>query len=419
MLRSEVSRTTVRSGHHDTGDRDIPDAERGEADGRAGTRAADRTDPPDRAAAPPGPDASRHDEAPPLQLISPAGERRSEPDLDRWVADVDDERLGSLYEDMVVVRRLDIEAVALQRQGQLGLWPPLLGQEAAQIGSGRALRADDFVFSSYRESAVAYTRGVTMTDLMRVWRGTALSGWDPRAIGMATPSIVIGTQALHATGYAMGCLKDGVDSVAIAYFGDGATSQGDVNEALVFAASFAAPVVFFCQNNQWAISEPVGLQATRPIADRAPGFGIPSVRVDGNDVLAVMAATRQALARARRGDGPTFIEAVTYRRGPHTTSDDPSRYVDPAVQQAWEEKDPILRVERLLQRAGHLTDERMQSARARADALAAEMRRGCTSLEAPPPLSVFDHVYTTPTSWLERQRSQYAAYLAMFEGGER
>ena len=194
---------------------------------------------------------------------------------DPVVADVDDEQLLALYEDMVVVRRFDTEAVALQRQGQLGLWPPLLGQEAAQIGSARALRSDDFVFTSYRENGVAYCRGAQPADLMRVWRGTALAGWDPRAIGMATPQVMIGSQTLHATGYALGCVKDGVDSVAVAYFGDGATSKGDVHEAMVFAATFQAPVVFFCQNNQWAISEPVGLQAQRPIADRAAGLRHP------------------------------------------------------------------------------------------------------------------------------------------------
>ena len=354
-----------------------------------------------------------------VQLLSPDGVRTGDPEYDPWVADVSDDDLVALYEDMVVVRRLDTEATALQRQGQLGLWPPLLGQEAAQIGSARALRTDDFVFSSYRENGVAYCRGVTPTDLMRVWRGTSASGWDPYAVGMATPCIIIGAQTLHATGYAMGCLKDGVDSVAVAYFGDGATSQGDVNEAMVFAASFAAPVVFFCQNNQWAISEPVGLQARRPIADRAPGFGIPSIRVDGNDVLAVMAATRVALDRARSGGGATFIEAVTYRMGPHTTSDDPTRYVDPQVQQEWAAKDPLLRVERLLERDGLLTDEVSLAVKATADRFAKEMRDGCYALQIPEPLSVFDHVYTTPTSWLERQRSQYAAYLAMFEGGDR
>ncbi|HEY8718985.1 pyruvate dehydrogenase (acetyl-transferring) E1 component subunit alpha [Pengzhenrongella sp.] len=389
MLRSDVSPNPVQRSGTDPGD--------------AGLRPDDGE--------PVGPPQSPDDL---VQLVSPDGLRRPDPTFDPWVADVTDDQLASLYEDMVVVRRLDIEATALQRQGQLGLWPPLLGQEAAQIGSARALRADDFVFSSYRENGVAYCRGVTLTDLLRVWRGTAASGWDPIAVGMATPSIIVGAQTLHATGYALGCLKDGASSVAVAYFGDGATSQGDVNEALVFAASFTAPVIFFCQNNQWAISEPVGLQAKRPIADRAPGFGIPSIRVDGNDVLAVMAATRVALDRARGGGGATFIEAVTYRMGPHTTSDDPGRYADPLVQAEWAAKDPILRVERLLERNGRLTDELMRSVKSTADAAAKEMRDSCYRLEAPEPLSIFDHVYTTPTSWLARQRSQYAAYLAMF-----
>jgi pyruvate dehydrogenase E1 component alpha subunit len=350
-----------------------------------------------------------------VQLLTPGGERRADPQHDPWVEDVSDDDLAALYEDMVVVRRIDVEATALQRQGHLGLWPPLLGQEAAQVASARALRPDDFVFSSYRENAVAYCRGVDLTDLVRVWRGTAGSGWDPRSVGMATPTIMIGAQTLHATGYAMGCLKDGVDSVAVAYLGDGATSEGDVHEAMVFAASFRAPVVFFCQNNQWAISEPVTLQAARPLADRAPGYGIPSVRVDGNDVLAVTAVTREALARARSGGGPSFVEAVTYRRGPHTTSDDPSRYVDPAVEQAWAAKDPLLRLERHLTSRGRLTDEFARAVAERAESVAAELRAGCTSLVAPEPLSVFDHVYTTSTAPLERQRSQYAAYLAMFD----
>ncbi|WP_426594987.1 pyruvate dehydrogenase (acetyl-transferring) E1 component subunit alpha [Cellulomonas sp. McL0617] len=349
-----------------------------------------------------------------VQLVTPDGVRRDDPVYDPVVADVDDEQLTSLYEDMVVARRFDTEAVALQRQGQLGLWPPLLGQEAAQIGSARALRDDDFVFTSYRENGVAYCRGAQPRDLVRVWRGTALSGWDPRSIGMATPQVMIGSQVLHATGYALGCAKDGVDSVAVAYFGDGATSKGDVHEAMVFAASFRAPVVFFCQNNQWAISEPVDLQAQRPIAERAGGYGIPSIRVDGNDVLAVLAATRVALDRARRGDGPTFIEAVTYRMGPHTTSDDPTRYVEPSQKTAWAAKDPIARLERLLR----LPEERTAAITRTADAFASAMREACYGLPDPEPLSVFDHVYVEPTAPLERQRSQYAAYLAMFEGGD-
>jgi 2-oxoisovalerate dehydrogenase E1 component alpha subunit len=352
-----------------------------------------------------------------LQLLSPDGIRVPDPHADPWVADVDGAALAALYDDLSVIRRLDVEATALQRQGELGLWPPLLGQEAAQVGSARALRSDDFVFTSYRENGVAYCRGVSIAQLLPVWRGTALSGWNPYDVGMATPAVIIGAQTLHATGYALGCAIDGADSVAVAYFGDGATSQGDVAEAMVYAASFHVPVVFFCQNNHWAISEPVGLQATRPIADRAPAYGIPSMRVDGNDVLAVMAATRIALDRARTGGGPTFIEAVTYRMGPHTTSDDPTRYVDPHERAEWAAKDPIDRVERHLDSLGLLTDELRASVARSADAAAAELRRACLALPEPEALSVFDDVYAEPHSGLERQRREYAAYLAMFEGG--
>jgi pyruvate dehydrogenase E1 component alpha subunit len=349
-----------------------------------------------------------------VQLLSIDGERMPRDDFDPWVADLDGPALLALYRDMVVVRCIDTEATALQRQGELGLWPPLLGQEAAQVGSARALRSDDFVFPSYRENAVAYCRGVNLTDIVKVWRGNAQSGWDPYTVNMATPAIIIGAQTLHATGWALGAQRDEIDAVAITYFGDGATSQGDVNEAMVFAASFQAPVVFFCQNNQWAISEPVRLQAHRNIADRAPGFGIPSLRIDGNDVIAVMAATRVALDRARTGGGPTFIEAVTYRMGPHTTADDPTRYRDPAELAEWKTRDPLLRLHRLLERQGVLTPEVEAETQAIADAGAAELRAGCIGLADPEPLSVFDHVYATPNATLERQRTEYAAYLTSF-----
>ena len=349
-----------------------------------------------------------------VQLITPSGERVSHPEFDLWVKDITDEHLCSLFEDMTVIRRIDVEATALQRQGELALWPPLLGQEAAQIGSGRALRDDDFVFSSYRENGVAYCRGVDLTDLLRVWRGNASGGWDPYTVNMATPQIIIGAQTLHATGYAMGIQNDGADAVAVTYFGDGATSEGDVNEAMVFAASFQVPVVFFCTNNHWAISEPVRLQSHIQLADRAAGFGIPSLRVDGNDVLAVMAATRVALDRARRGGGPTFIEAVSYRMGPHTTADDPTRYRDPNELEDWAAKDPIARVAALLERKGLLTGELQQQVKDKADAVAHEKRTGCTTMPDPEPLDVFKHVYSTPNSWLDRQQDHYARYLASF-----
>ncbi|KQR52936.1 pyruvate dehydrogenase (acetyl-transferring) E1 component subunit alpha [Leifsonia sp. Leaf336] len=354
-----------------------------------------------------------------VRLLTPEGERVSDVRFDAWVSDIGPEQLLGLYEDMVVIRRIDAEATALQRQGELGLWPPLLGQEASQIGSGRALRRDDFVFSSYREHGVAYCRGAGLVDLLRVWRGTAQSGWNPYDINMATPQVIIGAQTLHATGYAIGIQADGTDAASIAYFGDGATSEGDVNEALIFAATYAAPVIFFCQNNQYAISEPVGLQAQRPIAERAPGFGVPSVRVDGNDVLAVMAVTRSALDRARSGGGPTFIEAVTYRMGPHTTADDPSRYRDPAELDEWRSKDPITRLEAHLASAGMLTPERLTAIQEHADAVASEMRKGVVSLQDPDPMTVFDNVYAEPHTGLARERDHYSRYLRTFVGGDR
>ncbi len=331
-----------------------------------------------------------------LQVLTPDGHRIPSEQYDPWLTDVTGDQLASLYEDLVLVRRIDTEATALQRQGELGLWAPLLGQEAAQVGSARTLRPEDFVFSSYRENAVAFCRGVEPVDLLKLWRGTANSGWDPFSVNMATPAIVIGAQAIHAVGYAMGVQMDRGDAVAVTYFGDGATTQGDVSEAMVFAASFNAPVVFFCQNNGWAISEPVSVQSRQPIANRALGFGIPSIRVDGNDVLAVMAATRSALDRARNGGGPTFIEAVTFRMGPHTTSDDPTRYVDPLLREEWVAKDPITRLEAHLRELGLLTDEFAASVAARADEMAAKLRAGCLALADPAPLSMFDNVYVDP-----------------------
>ena len=353
-----------------------------------------------------------------VQLVTPAGERRADAEFDPWVADVDTAALGRLYRDMAIVRRIDTEATALQRQGELGLWPPLMGQEAAQIGSARGLRDDDFVFSSYREHAVAWCRGVSAADLLRVWRGSAASGWNPYDHNMAVPQIIIGAQALHATGYAMGAAWEGTDTATIAYFGDGATSEGDVNEAFIFAASFDAPVVFFCQNNQWAISEPVDLQSKQPLARRADGFGMPGIRVDGNDVLAVLAATRIALDRARRGEGPTLIEAVTYRMGPHTTADDPTRYRTDEELAAWRERDPITRVRAYLAARGADVDALDAHAKADADRAATELRAGVTSIPDPDPMSVFDHVYVEPNSHLDRQRDHYARYLAMFDDAD-
>ena len=348
------------------------------------------------------------------RLLTPEGERVADPDLDRWVADVDVETLRSLYRDMVLVRRVDTEGVALQRQGQLGLWAPCQGQEAAQVGTARAFRADDFVFPSYREIGVNLVRGAKPADFVLAWRGEAHSTYDPYEIHTATPQIIIGAQALHAVGYAMGIQRDGADQVAAAYFGDGASSQGDVNEAMVFASSFRAPVVFVCTNNQWAISEPVAVQAKFPIAGRAPGFGIPSMRVDGNDVLACLAAMRWAVDIARRGNGPAFIEAVTYRMGPHTTSDDPTRYRDGDEVQAWRRRDPITRLEALLRAEGAFDDAFAAEVAAAADRLGAEVRAAALGAVTRPAIAVFDDVYAEPHAGLDEQRAWFAAYLDGF-----
>jgi pyruvate dehydrogenase E1 component alpha subunit len=352
-----------------------------------------------------------------VQLISVDGQRTLGCPYWDLVADVGAEQLRDLYTDMAVVRRIDVEAMALQRQGELGLWAPLLGQEAAQVGSAQALRADDFVFPSYREHGVAYCRGVDPVDLLRLWRGTALSGWDPATFGIATPAIIVGSQALHATGYALGITLEGASTAAVAYFGDGASSEGDVAEAFGFAASFTVPVVFICQNNQWAISEPVRLQSQASLAQRGHGYGIPGVQVDGNDVLAVLAATRLALARARASQGPTLIEAVTYRLGPHTTSDDPTRYRSAVEEEEWRVKDPLTRLHALL-RAEGLADAGFEKAvTAVAEEAAAALRRGCLGLPDPEPGALFEHVYAEEHPLLDEERRDHAAYLATLEPG--
>jgi 2-oxoisovalerate dehydrogenase E1 component alpha subunit len=348
------------------------------------------------------------------RLLTPDGERIADRELDPWVADIDAEALRGLYRDMSLVRRIDSEGVALQRQGQLGLWAPCQGQEATQVGTARAFRSDDFVFPSYREIGVNFVRGAVASDFVLAWRGEAHSTYNPYEINTATPQIIIGAQSLHAVGYAMGIQFDGTDQVAAAYFGDGATSQGDVNEAMVFASSFRAPVVFVCTNNQWAISEPVSVQAKFPIAGRAPGFGIPSLRVDGNDVLACLAAMRWAVDHARTGNGPVFIEAVTYRMGPHTTSDDPTRYRDKDEVERWRRRDPLARVQAHLKARGEFSEDFERDVAAEADRWGADVRSACLSAVTKPAIEIFDHVYDEPHVGLDAQRAQYAAYLEGF-----
>ena len=355
-----------------------------------------------------------------VQLLTPEGERVHHPGFD---LDFDAEELRGLLRDMVLTRRIDTEATALQRHGELGIWAQLLGQEAAQIGAGRATRPQDFVFPTYREHGVAWCRGLDPLRLLGLFRGVDHGDWDPAEFNFNLYTIVIGAQTLHATGYAMGMQRDGVvgtgdpdrDAAVLAHFGDGASSQGDVNEAFIFAASYNAPVVFFCQNNQWAISEPIERQSRIPLYQRALGFGFPGIRVDGNDVLATYAVTRAALQRAREGQGPTFVEAYTYRMGAHTTTDDPTRYRLSDDVEHWKLKDPIARLEVYLKRNGLADDAWFADLAAEADALGHTLREGCKALPDPQPLAMFDHVYAEEPPELRRQREGYAEYLAGFE----
>lgn len=362
-----------------------------------------------------------------VQLLSPEGERVDHPEYTPRVAHLDADALRGLWRDMVLVRRFDTEATALQRQGELGLWAQSLGQEAAQVGSGRALAPQDYVFPSYREHGVAHTRGLDLTEVLRLFRGVDHGGWDPEAVNFHLYTLVIGSHTLHATGYAMGVQRDGAvgtgdperDTAVVTYFGDGATSQGDVSEALVFAAVNNAPLVLFLQNNQWAISEPTTKQARVPLAARGPGFGVPSVRVDGNDVLACYAVTAEAVERARSGGGPTLVEAFTYRMGAHTTSDDPSRYRSAAEEDYWRQRDPIDRLEKHLVATGELPDAFREQVQAEADALGERVRTTARALGRPETSTMFEHVYATPHSVVDAERAWFERYEASFAGGEK
>ncbi|TFV63550.1 pyruvate dehydrogenase (acetyl-transferring) E1 component subunit alpha [Geodermatophilus sp. DF01-2] len=349
-----------------------------------------------------------------VQLLTPEGERVEHPE---YAVDLDGEELRGLYRDLALVRRWDVEATALQRQGELGIWASLLGQEAAQVGAGRALQPGDMAFPTYREHGVAWTRGVDPLHVISLFRGVDNGGWDPVATGFNLYTVVIGAQCLHATGYAMGLQRDGGESAALAFLGDGATSQGEVNEALIWAASFSAPVVFFCQNNQYAISVPLERQSRVPLYQRAAGFGFPGIRVDGNDVLAVLAVTRAALAAAREGQGPTFIEAFTYRMGAHTTSDDPTRYRLASELEEWKLRDPIARLKAHLSRTGIADQAFFAAVEAEADELAGRIRSGTTEMPDPPGTAMFDAVHAEQTPHLAAQQAEFEVYQASFEGG--
>jgi len=357
-----------------------------------------------------------------VQLLTPDGER-----IDRvtgsdgveYSVDFTDEEYRGLYRDLVTVRRLDAEATALQRQGELGIWASCLGQEAAQVGSGRALQPQDMVFPTYREHGVLYCRGIDPIMPLSLFRGVDQGAWDPAEFKFGLYTIVIGAQTLHATGYAMGVAKDGKvggpdGEAVIAYFGDGASAQGDVNEAFIWSSVFNAPVVFFCQNNQYAISEPLERQTRIPLYKRSAGFGFPGIRVDGNDVLATYAVTKHALNHARAGQGPTLIEAYTYRMGAHTTSDDPTRYRIPAEVESWQARDPITRLATFLTHHHIANTDFFADVEEEVRQAAALLRERVLALADPDPDSLFDHAYPNGSPEIVAQRREHSRYAASF-----
>ena len=350
-----------------------------------------------------------------VQLLTPDGDRVEHAEFP-YAGDRD--AVALLYRPMVLMRRIDTEGFALQRHGELGLWAPSLGQEAAQVGSAAALGPKDFVYPSYRETLVGWLLGIDLADLISVYRCSTLGGWDAQKYRFGPLSIVIGSHPLHATGHALGLrMRSEANAAVLTYFGDGASSQGDVMEALEFAALQQAPVVFFRQNNQYAISLPAARQSAVPIVQRADGFGMPGVQVDGNDVLACQAVTEAALRRARDGGGPTLIEAMTYRMGPHTTSDDPTRYRDAAELDAWQARDPIARVRALLERDGEDAGF-FAGIAAEAEELGQTVRAKCLAIPEPDLEAWFDSVFAEQTDELRSQQAEYVAWRDQYESAQ-
>lgn len=351
---------------------------------------------------------------PMVQLVDPAGVRVDDPD---FAAIVPPEKAISLLRDMALIRRFDTEATALQRKGQLGLWAPLLGQEAIQVGVHSVLGDLDHVFPSHREHGVGMLMGLPLERMLAIFKGCEMGDWDAEALRFHHYSMVIGAHTLHAVGYAMGMAADArrdssQQGATVVFHGDGAISEGDVNEAYIFAAAYNAPVVFVCVNNQWAISEPVERQSRIPLYQRAWGFGIPGIRVDGNDVLAVQAVTDWALDRARSGQGPTLIEAYTYRMGAHTTSDDPTKYRTADEHAQWQHRDPVVRTSSWLRSAGVWDDAQQARLDQDVEAFGAQVRAAVDRVPAPSLDSAFDRVYAQPTAALRRQRDLVLARAA-------
>lgn len=326
-----------------------------------------------------------------------------------------DVRLLELHRWMLLGRRFDERMLKLQRQGRIGTFAPIKGQEAANIGATAALRDSDWMTVAFRESAAELMRGRSMEEILLYYGGYGEGGYVPEGINNLPVAIPVASQALHALGLAWAARYRGTDDVALTFFGDGASTQGDFHEALNFAGVYGAPVVFVCQNNGWAISLPRAKQtASRTLAQKALAYGIPGIQVDGNDILAMVVASNEAVARARAGDGPTLIEAVTYRLSVHTTADDPKRYRTDDEVASWEARDPITRFQSYLRGKGLLDDELIAGLEQEIDTEIrdAVARAEATMAEPVDALRMFDHIYAEPHEYLLDQRGELADELA-------
>lgn len=373
----------------------------------------------------------------PIQLLAPDGSLAEHEVYSPYISGLTDEDLRDLYRLMATERRIDAEATSLQRQGQLALWVPALGQEAAQAGTVKALRPTDMIFPTYREHVMALHRGIRPAQLIELFRATAHNAWDPLDHNMNAYMVVLGAQTLHAAGWAMGIQRDAAsgnfaegrqkDEIVLACYGDGASSQGDVHESMVFASSYELPVLYFMQNNHWAISVPSSTQSRGPLADRASGYGFEGVRVDGNDVLASYAVAAHLSAEVRQG-GPKLIESVTYRMGAHTTADDPTKYRTAEDVAHWKARDPLDRYKTWLTAEGVADDDFYAEVDHETGSLAAELRQDVQDLEPLPLEEIMDTVYAEPhrqvevdKAWLKDYEAGFAeeASLANGEGGAR
>lgn len=314
------------------------------------------------------------------------------------------DEMRALYADMVEARVFDEKSIAMQRQGRLATYAPFRGQEAAQIGAASALRPDDWVVATYRDAALNWRAGYPWGLLTLGRTGDERGGRVPDEVNILPPSITVGGHMIHAVGLAWAESLTGSDRIALTSFGDGATSEGDFHEAMNFAAVFNTPTVFFCQNNGYAISNPTSAQTrSESLEIKAAAYGMPGIRVDGNDVVAVLVAVREAASLARAGEGPSFVEAVTYRMGPHTTADDPSRYRSEVEAELWLERDPLERVRRLLEAQEAWTAEWQDQLESQAAETIEKSVEWAESVPEPTFEEMLDRMYAEPTASLREQ----------------